>query len=99
MKPLGAEHADVTGPAESFALPARQLLDRLGGKAQGAEQAQAFTATDASRHIHMEPSRLCDKSRRSKCSAATDARARTVSRSAGTLKSAASSPSGPDAWR
>ena len=96
---LATAESCTGGLAEGFGLPARKLLDGVGGQAQGTEQAQAFTATDASRHIHTEPSRLCVKSRRTRCSAATVARARTVSRSAGTLKSAASSPSGPAAWR
>src|SRR5437763_6137327 len=45
---LGAEHADPVGTPECVGLPAPERLDRPAGQEQGAEQAQAFTATDSS---------------------------------------------------
>src|SRR5262249_26353909 len=96
---LAAEHTNAPDAGEGAALPAGQLLDGLAGQAQCTEQAQAFTAFDASKDVHTDSSRLCDKRRRTRCSTATAARARTVSRSAGTLNCAASSPSGPAACR
>src|SRR5262249_61730205 len=92
---LAADDANTLDPAEGLGLPARKLVDGVVTQAQCAEQAQAFTATDASSRGHTELSRLCAKSRRTRCSAATVARALTVSRSAGALYLDASSPSRP----
>src|SRR5205085_10138949 len=96
---LAREHADAVDARERLLLPAPQRVDGVFREAQGAKKSQAITTLDASREVHAEPSRLCDRSRRTSWSAAIVARARTVSRSAGTLNSPPRAPSGPTAWK
>jgi hypothetical protein len=49
------EHPNAVDRPEGLGLPPRQLLDDVVWQAECTEQAQAFTATDASRRTHTGP--------------------------------------------
>src|SRR6266540_154390 len=85
VKMVASERAGVA--AEGVSLPVDERVERLVGKGESAEEPDPFTAHDAISATHAGSSRLCDTRRRTRWSAATDARRRTDSRSAGKLNS------------
>src|SRR5437588_356360 len=79
--------------------PGDEAVENVVGKPQGAEEPDRRIAPNATGRIHTRSCRSCARRRRTRWRAETVARRRIVSRSAGRLKSAASSPSGPAACR
>src|SRR6266508_5818797 len=90
---------DRPAAADVLGLPVAQAVEGGLGEAEGAEQTGTFTALPASGELHADSSRVCCKSRRTRCRAVTVARRRIDSRSPGKTKSAPRPPSGPSAWR
>src|SRR5581483_4004421 len=80
-------------------LPRHQPVDRLPGKRERAEEPLRAISGDATSRIHTRMSRSRARRRRPRWSAATVARSRTVSRSAGKPNSSPRPPSGLSAWR
>ena len=90
---------DDATPGEMLLAPARQDLERLRGELQSEEESQASIAPDATRRGHTTSCRLCARTRRARCSDATVALERTVSRSAGSENSPPRLLSGVETWK
>src|SRR5262245_2963287 len=90
---------DAAAPVDVRVLPATQSVERLVMEAKATEQACSLTTFEAIGQSQTDSSRLCCKSRRTRCSAVTVARRRIDSRSPGKTKSALRSACGPAVWR
>src|SRR5438128_8545102 len=91
--------ADAVSFGKRPAAPGDEAVEDVVGETQGAEEPDRRIAPHATDRIHTRSCRSCVRRRRTRWSAETAARRRIVSRSAGRLKSTASSPSGPAACR
>jgi len=81
---------DETTSREMLGLPEPESLPRGRRKLQSEEESKEGISFDATRRAHTSSCRLRARTRRARCSVATVARERIVSRSAGSENSPAS---------
>src|SRR5213592_434818 len=95
---VGARDGSM-GAGRKAGLPGDEAVEHVVGQGESAEEPDRVIALDATSGTHARMSRSCDKRRRTRCRAATVARARIVSRSDGKLNSIPWPSFGVSTWR
>src|SRR5207342_96912 len=90
---------DETTSSEMLRLPEPESVPRGCRKLEGEEESKEGISFDATRRAHASSCRFRVRTRRARCSAATVARERIVSRSAGSENSPASLPPRVATWK